>query len=362
MTNHNFTQPFVVAIIATMSFFASCDQNDEFANRSANVPTEAVGKNEFKWDEVYRYNFKSEDDIPVDLPEFQSATRASTIQIGEEQIYPSQNIVLSQFLQSGRWNEVFCQKNPHHLIFNFYPIPYIEEIKNPRGHLTYSMALRNAMNSNDWKISSQSGTAGSAEASFVDVKTYEEFKRAFGANLSVGEYFSANMSYSKNSKKYKTVFIARFKATNFDVLTYVDNKITNESPVWSSQSYVSSLTFGKVAYLVIYSNYSFDEVKMSINASFSAGLVSGGGNYSQQTLKILQSSESYAWISGNNVTETFYGNNSKFLDQLFSPIYNKKTIGVPIFFQLRKTSNNQVVDTVRDYSSWVERPIQYISL
>lgn len=364
MNDQNFTKWFWVAFIAIMSTFTSCEQDEEFTNQLEDKSSEKIDEKKFKWNEVYRYNFTSKDVIPMDIPDFQtvSGTKASTIQVGEEKIYPSQNIVLSQFLQTGRWNEVFCKKSPHHLIFNFYPVPYIEEIKNPQDHLTYSMALANAMQSNEWEISSQSQTVGSAEASFVDVKTYSEFVRSFGANLSVGKFFSSNMSYDKNSKKYKTVFIARFKAANFDILTHVDNKITNERPVWDSQSYVSSLTFGKVAYLVIYSNYSYDKVKESINATFSAGLVSGGGNYSQETLNILQSSESYAWINGNNVTDTFYGNSPAFLEKLFQPIYNKTTIGTPVFFQLNKTSNNQLVDIESDNDGWIETPIQYITL
>lgn len=344
-------------LLFAILFIVSCNNNDELSDLSTQTDDKEL---DFKWDEVYRYNFNSKDDVPLDLPEFQAKTRAQTIQIGEETIYPSQNIVLSQFLQTGRWNEIFCKKSPHSLIFNFYPVPYVETITKPQDHLTYSLALGKAMTSDAWAVSSQSATTGSAEASFVDVKTYNEFSLAFGANLSVGKYFSSNMSYSENSKKYKTVFIARFKATNFDILTHVDNKITNEDLVYSSQSYVSSLTFGKIAYLVIYSNYTYEQIKMSINATFSAFLVNGGANYSKETLDILSSSESYAWVKGNNVTESFYGNTAAFLDQLFTPVFNKTTIGVPIFFQLRKVSNNAVVDTNRDYSSWIENPIIYV--
>ncbi len=345
---------FVIILIAT----ACSDDND----LNTTLIQESLEDSDFKWEEVYRYNFKTNNDVPTDINEFQAATRTSTIQIGEEAIYPSQNIVLSQFLQTGRWNEVFCNKNPHSLIFNFYPVPYVETITNPQDHLTYSLALGRAMTSDAWDISSQSGTTGSAEASFKDVKTYSEFNLAFGANLSVGKFFSTNMSYSENSKKYKTVFIARFKASNFDIITHVNDKITNERLVYDSQSYVSSLTFGKVAYLVIYSNYSYDEVKKSINAAFSYKLVEGGANYSKETLDILSSSESYAWVKGNNVTESFYGNTAAFLEQLFTPVFNKTTIGVPVFFQLRKAGNNELVDTYRDYDSWIENPIIYIEM
>lgn len=368
MENYNLTKKLFTAIVMTLGVFTSCQQNGEFMDEpiekqaKETLSPEMTDEMTFKWDEVYRYNFKSKDNVPLDLPGVQTGTRASTIQVGEETIYPSQNIVLSQFLQTGRWNEIFCKKNAHSLIFNFYPVPYVETITNPQNHLTYSLALGNAMRSDAWYISSQSGTTGSAEASFKDVKTYQEFNLAFGANLSVGKFFSSNMSYSENSKKYKTVFIARFKATNFDVITHVDNKITNERPVYDSQSYVSSLTFGKVAYLVIYSNYSYDQVKKSINAAFSYKLVGGGANYSKETLDILSSSESYAWVKGNNVTESFYGNSPAFLEQLFTPVFNKTTIGVPVFFQLRKVSNNVLVDTDRDYDSWIENPIIYIEI
>lgn len=94
-------------LLFAILFIVSCNNNDELSDLSTQTDDKEL---DFKWDEVYRYNFNSKDDVPLDLPEFQAKTRAQTIQIGEETIYPSQNIVLSQFLQTGRWNEIFCKK------------------------------------------------------------------------------------------------------------------------------------------------------------------------------------------------------------------------------------------------------------
>lgn len=100
---------------------------------------------------------------------------------------------------------------------------------------------------------------------------------------------------------------------------------------------------------------------MFINTAFAANIVSGGGNYSKKTLKILSSSESYAYVIGNDINQTFFGNTPEFLNQLFSATFDKNTIGVPIFFQLRSTKNNQLIDVEKGYS-WIETPIIYIEL
>lgn len=347
----------LISLSILLGLLYSCQNNDDM-----DVDTPSTSSLNDKWTDVYRYNFDSEDDAPVDLiPNVTPITRAYDVEVGDARVYPTQNIVHSQFKQEGRWNEIFCKINPHHLIFDFTPVPYICEVSKPQGYLSYSMALGKAMQSKEWDISSASTMKGKAEASFKDVKTYQEFNLAFGANGSVGKFFSSSMSYTQNSKKYKTTFVARFKASCFDVVAYLDNKVTQDRPVYESQSYVSSLTYGKVSYLVIFSNYSYDYIKKSINATFSAGIVGGGGNYSKETLDILSTSESYAFVSGNDITEPFFGNTPSFLNKLFSATFDKTTIGTPIFFQLRDIYENNLVDANKGYS-WVETPIVYITI
>lgn len=353
-----------VAIIIMFGMLNSCQKNEDYIEPDTTPGVDAKANVNAKWDEVYRYNFGSNEDIPsgvISDTEGGSLTKGYDIQVGEPRVYPTQNIVHSQFRQTGAWNQIFCKVNPHYLIFNFTPVPYVAEISRPQGSMSYAIALGNAMRSPEWAASSQSTMKGKAEASFKDVKTYDEFNLSFGSNLSVGKFFSANMSYSKNSKQYKTTFIARFKSSSFDVDTYFDGRVTNENPVYTSQSYVSSITYGKVSYLVIFSNYSYEQIRTSINATFAAGIVSGGGNYNKETLAILQSSESYAFVSGNDITQPFYGNSPEFLNKLFSGTFDKSTIGNPIFFQLRNVRDNNLVDADKGYG-WIEAPIIYINL
>lgn len=347
----------LIYLLILFGLFYSCQNNDDI-----DVDTPSTSSLSDKWTDVYRYNFDSEDDAPIELiPNTTPITRGYDTEVGEARVYPTQNIVHSQFKQFGEWNEIFCKVNPHYLIFDFTPVPYIHEVSRPQGYLSYSMALNKAMQSNEWNISSASTMKGKAEVSYKDVKTYQEFNLAFGSNGSVGKFFSSSMSYTQNSKKYKTTFVARFKSSCFDVVAYLDNKVTEDRPVYESQSYVSSLTYGKVSYLVIFSNYSYDYIKKSINATFAAGIAGGGGNYSKETLNILSSSESYAYVSGNDITESFFGNTPSFLNKLFSATFDKTTIGTPIFFQLRDIYKNNLVDANKGYS-WIENPIVYIDV
>lgn len=332
------------------------------------ISQEEPAEKSHKWDEVYRYNFKNEssltiDDIYTKAPSLRVGSIDYNIMVGTQSIYPTQNIVASKLMQSGEWFEINAKKNPHYLIFDFMPIPYVEEISNPKNKVSYAIALKKALKSEEWRNSSHKSGL-SAEASFKEVKDFSDLNVSFGGNVSVAKVFSANASYEKKKTEYKTVLLARLKASNFKVDTELDgNKVTNDKLVYDSQSYVSSLTYGKIAYLVIFSNYSYDKVKTSINATISSKIASGSANYSRELTNILASSESYCWIKGNTNEESFWGTTPVFINKMFTAVFDKNSIGVPIFFELKFVKSNTLVNPMRDPAGgWVETPIIYITL
>lgn len=243
------TYAFFYCILLT--FVLSCTNNElEVINHERENRSKKLEK---KWEEVYRYNFENKftlttDDLEKSLKSvLQGRNVDYNIFLAENiTIYPTQNIVASKLYQGGEWIEVKAKKNPHSLIFDFKPIPYIEEINTPKDNLSYSIAFRNAMRSDEWHESSSSGYRLSAEASFMNVKDFNDFKMSFGGSLNIAGKFKTEASYDEKRTKYKTVLLARLKASNFKVDTYISDKVTNDKPVWESQSYVSSITYGKV--------------------------------------------------------------------------------------------------------------------
>lgn len=240
---------------------------------------------------------------------------------------------------------MYPQKNPHYLIFNFSPEPYIVEVKAPKGKVSYALAFKEAMKSDEWTASSKENRKISAEASFKEVKSYSDISTSFGGSISVASSFSGQASYSANSKKYKSILLARLKVGNFKVETEIDGKITNDQVEDKSQAYVSSMTYGKVAYLIIYSNYNFEQVKASIQLGISSKMVKGEANYSKELTKILSESESYVWIKGDNSEESFWGTTPTFINKMFTAIFDRINIGVPVFFELKYVNNNVLIDS-----------------
>lgn len=304
------------------------------------------------WDEIDRFNLDSSselslDDISSNVSEMRAGERAEFL-TGSTTVYPTQNILADKYILHGAWHEVYPKKNPHYLIFFFSPEPYIVEVKSPKGKVSYALAFREAMQSNEFTASSKRNTKSTAEASFKEVKTYSDISTAFGGNLSIATSFSGQASYSANSKKYKSILLARLKVGNFKVETEVDGKITNDQVKDKSQAYVSSMTYGKVAYLIIYSNYNFDQVKSSIQLAISTKIVKGEANFSKELTKILSESESYVWIKGDNSDESFWGTTPTFINKMFTVIFDRTNVGVPVFFELKYVNTNVLVD-VKDF-------------
>lgn len=338
-----------LALSAFLSLSISACTDIDQRSSSPNPTSDAGCQAKEDWDEVVRYNLENSHDIPVELIRTGSEkTRSDAvdyeISTGEQTIYLTQNIIAKKFIESGIWEEVQVKKKPHALVFNFVPYPYIEEITQPRNLVSYAIAVKKALKSEEWDVASRTKSKPSAEASFKDILDFDDLKTSFGGNLSVAKIFSANASYDKKRTKYKTAFLARLKSINFRVDTEVEDKIIADEVKDESQSYVSSIAYGKTAYLLIYSNYSYDEIKESISATLTGKIVNGGANYSKETMKIMSSSESYCWIKGNDLTSSFWGTTPDFFEKMFTGVFDKTNVGVPVFFELRSVKTNTLIN------------------
>lgn len=140
---------FMFAVLFIVSLVVTSCSNKTIEELNPTTREEYAGKSH-KWDEVYRYNFKNKssltlDDIYAKTPSLRVGSIDYNIMIGTQSIYPTQNIVASKLIQSGEWFEINAKKNPHYLIFDFMPIPYVEEISNPKNKVSYAIALKKSI-------------------------------------------------------------------------------------------------------------------------------------------------------------------------------------------------------------------------
>jgi len=119
--------------------------------------------------------------------------------------------------------------------------------------------------------------------------------------------------------------------------------VLSDSPV-----YVNSIIFGRMAIIAIESDYSFNELKAAVKASFSAGVVGGEINISAEYKKILQESTMRLFVSGGigqDVAKIVEGYNEFNNFIVNGGEFTKDVPGVPIFFTANYAEDNSVFRT-----------------
>ena len=108
-----------------------------------------------------------------------------------------------------------------------------------------------------------------------------------------------------------------------------------ENPV-----YVYSMTYGKVAFISVESEYSFEQVKTAVEAGIKYKIFSAGGGFSKSDLEILSKSRITLFIISDDDPNghTFYTlDNIKNTFNLSYSLYNP---GYPVFCQGNYTKDN----------------------
>lgn len=184
---------------------------------------------------------------------------------------------------------------------------------------------------------------------------YNELKLAFGANVNVASLFKLDVSVNDTNIKNKSGLFARVVQKNFSMIMdypydgniFLNNDdlngVLSQSPV-----YINSIIFGRMAIIAIESDYSFNELKAAVKASFTAKIVGGEINISAQYKKILQESTMRLFVSGGigqDVAQIVEGYD-KFSEFIVNGgEFTKDVPGVPIFFTANYAEDNSVFRT-----------------
>lgn len=184
---------------------------------------------------------------------------------------------------------------------------------------------------------------------------YSELKLAFGANINVAGIFKLDASVNYEKIKSKSGLFARVVQKNFSMIMdypYDGNIFLNNDDMSSLLSknpvYINSIIFGRMAIIAIESNYSYDELKAAVKASFSVGVVGGELNLSAEYKKILQESTMRLLVSGGAGQDVAnivmgYDEFTKFI--VNGGEFTKDVPGVPIFFTANYAKDNSVFTT-----------------
>ncbi|UTG59823.1 hemolysin [Elizabethkingia anophelis] len=271
--------------------------------------------------------------------------------------------------------EIRYDKNPYDLNFMF-PIPYtIEDIDNPKGLSNYNKKISEALNSTNFTNYINSGYTKEVDYSATEVYNYEDVKKAFSFNTKLGGLFSTKMTENKHNQKYNSIYFARLVSTSFDVIFDqnrdgffksgdINNDLQNagsnssgggrngfgsSTPSTLSQYFASGepyfikqMSYGKFAYLAIESEYSYSEVKRTIEATFDAWKISGKAEYSEEIKRVLSKSTVTVFSTGDSGVESYWGTSLDNLYSMFKVKYNSNFYGYPVYTQIRSVKDDKL--------------------
>lgn len=239
--------------------------------------------------------------------------------------------------------EILYPRNPVDVIFNFTR-PYFGEITKENGSIGYKRLLSEALDSKEYLQYLKGGAKESFEFNCSEYFSYSDIEKAISTNAGLAKIFSAKIKNNTKSVNIKSRLLGQLISKNFTVSIDipVNGFFKDKSKDSSADNpvYVYSITYGKVAFLSVESEYSFEEVKAAVEAGINYKIFSAGGSYSKHQQEIIAKSRITLFIIADDDPSghTFYTmDNIKNSFNLSYSVYNP---GYPIFCQGNYTKDN----------------------
>lgn len=327
----NFTLIGLLAII----FFSACEKEEIQQREEPQYPEKPVGgrfdKTPFKWD--YKLSSVSKDDIFIGD---QYISVENRYMITPAPLYIGAVFGENDFAQSFK-PEITAPRNPLDVIFDFTK-PFTGTIDKESGSTGYKKLLAEALESRQYKEYIKNRLSP-FDIKITEVYTNSDIEKAFPANNGVlGELLSKEVESKPKKAGIKSKLVGAI--TNRSFTTYMDtpvygffkDKKINESP--QNPVYLRSITYGKAAFFVIESPYSYQEVegailsKLSLNDAIDKGV------------EVLKNSTITLFIISGSLQIAKVYNSFQDLDDFLKSPFNEYSYGYPIYCQGVFTKDN----------------------
>lgn len=317
-------------------FLSACEKEE--TNNKGGIPTfpeePAKGRFDetpFAWD--YRFSTVSEDDLFIGDLYISVNNRYMVtpppLYIGAA--YSEKNFGIS-FKP-----EITASRNPLDVIFDFIK-PFTGTIENKQGSIGYKELLADALESNEYK-EYMSGRLSPFDIKLVEVYTYEDIEKAFLYNEALGELLSKEAKKTSKIKGIKSRTTGVLANRSFSVYAdipiqgFFEDKDMNENT--ENPVYIRSITYGKTAYFVIESPYSYQEVEEAVKSKLSLSNVVKGD-------EILKNSTITLFIVSNNGQTANVYTSFQDLDKFLKTPFNEHLYGYPVYCQGVYTKDNTI--------------------
>lgn len=239
--------------------------------------------------------------------------------------------------------EILYPRNPIDVIFNFTR-PFFGEVTKEHGSIGYKKLFTQALDSKEYEQFLKGGAKESFEFSCTEYFSYSDIEKALSGSAGLAGIFSTKIKNNTKSVNVKSRLFGQLISKNFTVSMDipVDGffKDPAKDTVPENPVYVYSMTYGKVAFISVESEYSFEEVKTAVEAGIKFKIFSGGASYSKSDMEILSKSRITLFIISDDDPNghTFYTlDNIKNSFNLSYSVYNP---GYPVFCQGNYTKDN----------------------
>lgn len=239
--------------------------------------------------------------------------------------------------------EILYPRNPIDVIFNFTR-PFFGEVTKEHGSIGYKRLFTRALDSKEYEQFLNGGARESFEFMCTEYFSYSDIEKAFSGNAGLAGIFSTKIKNNTKSVNVKSRLFGQLISKNFTVSMDipVDGffKDHSKDTVPENPVYVYSMTYGKVAFLSVESEYSFEQVKTAVEAGIKFKIFSAGGSMSKSDLEIISKSRITLFIVSDDDPSghTFYTlDNIKNSFNLSYSLYNP---GYPVFCQGNYTKDN----------------------
>ncbi|CDN32726.1 hypothetical protein BN938_2656 [Mucinivorans hirudinis] len=263
--------------------------------------------------------FSDNEQIVIKLNGFPSVSTISANRFPK--FYPSQMFDKKSFKGESIFNEIKNDEIPYSLLFDFLPAPYVEEITAPKGYLSFTNALIKAMKSAEWDVFNNNKTTKSEILSY-GVYSSSDAAKLFLKDISLYELLD------KGDKKY--IFLAKIISTKFDILCDIDLKERDDI------LYVSSISFGRYAYIAIPTDNPEDIIDL-----FKNGILKKDVNYIDKYIDISKSI-TILEKGGKDLGLGYWGENGFYNIVNVFDTYSDY-LGVPICFEVKDPITNEVI-------------------
>lgn len=325
----------------TISIFAACDKEETNNREVPQQPEEPVkgrfDEKTFEWD--YQFSTVTENDLFIGDKYISVNNRYITT---PPPLYIGAAYSEKDFGTSFK-PEITAPKNSLDVIFDFTQ-PFTVTIDKESGSIGYKELLADALESKQYKAYIHNRLSP-FDMKMVEVYTSEDIEKALPNNNGILGKLLSKETEKTSEKKGTTKSKSTGILVNRSFTTYMDTPVhgffkdkamneNTENPV-----YIRSITYGKVAFFVIESPYSYKEVEEAILSKLSLN------DAIEKGTKVLQNSTITLFVVTDHLQTAKVYTNFEELDKFLESPFNEYSYGYPIYCQGAYTKDNTALNS-----------------